>query len=84
MTDLTNTKQLMDNTKQHKIKPFETTCPRCSEEQITSQLNFSKATSGTMEGQAFIQNHIKCNKCGYWYSWQRHLNNPKYNLELIK
>ncbi len=64
---------------QRKIKPFETICPRCGEEQITSQLNFVKATC--IGG---IQNHIKCNKCGYWYSWQRHLNNPKYKIELIK
>lgn len=53
------------------IKPFETVCPKCGEEQVTEELNFSIVVGGTMEGDMFVQSNINCNKCKYSYPWRK-------------
>lgn len=66
------------------IKPFETICPGCLKEQVTSYLHFYISPVGSMTDAFDLlpQNDVSCTGCTGCYPWRKHLKNTKYILEL--
>ena len=62
------------------IKPLRSICPRCSAENVTTELNFEGYDE---QPDAFHQSHITCNVCKYNYIMKAHLADPENKVEII-
>lgn len=64
-----------------KIKPLRSKCPRCSNENTTTMLNFEGYSNGTWLTH---QSHVDCGYCGYGYTLMKHLVNPEDKIEILE
>lgn len=67
-----------------KIKQFETICPVCLKEQVTSELLFCIVPVGSKSDSFDLhpQDDVSCKECTGNYPWRKHLKNPGYILEI--